>query len=128
MTDGKKKVLYIEDDRNMQLLVKTVLEKAGFQVYSAFDAMQGLMMVRSLHPDLVVLDMAMPAGGGASVHERIRGLNATFSLPILVYSVADTSEIAKMIPNDRLTAILQKPADPSELVASVQKLLELAAP
>jgi DNA-binding response OmpR family regulator len=124
MADGKKsRILHIEDDRNIQLLVKAVLERAGLEVFSAFDAMQGLMMVRSVAPDVVVLDVMMPAGGGASVHERIRALNSSFSIPILIYSAADPAEIAKRIPVDPLTLILQKPAPPAEIVATVRKLI-----
>jgi DNA-binding response OmpR family regulator len=126
MADAKKgKILHIEDDRNIQLLVKTVLERAGLEVFSAFDAMQGVMMVRAVKPDVVVLDVMMPAGGGASVHERIRALNTSFTTPILIYSASDPADIAKRIPADPLTLILQKPAPASEIVASVLKLLAL---
>jgi CheY-like chemotaxis protein len=123
MADEKKKILHVEDDKNIQLLVKAVLEKAGYQVFSAFDAMQGLMMVRQLKPDLVVLDVMMPAGGGASVHERMRQMSGSFSLPILIYSASGPAEIAKKIPADPMTAVLQKPAPPAAIVAAVQKLL-----
>jgi CheY-like chemotaxis protein len=126
MGDEKKKILHVEDDKSIQLLVKAVLEKAGYQVFSAFDAMQGLMMVRQLKPDLVILDVMMPAGGGASVHERVRALNDSFSLPILVYSATDPAEIAKRIPAGPLTFVLQKPAPPSAIVEAVKTLLEPA--
>ncbi len=127
MSAEKKKILHIEDDKNISLLVKSVLDRAGYQVFSAFDAMQGLMMVRQIQPDLVVLDVMIPAGGGGSVHERIRAMSGSFSLPILIYSAADPAEIAKKIPADPLTSVLQKPAPPAEIVAAVQKLFETAA-
>ena len=126
MSDAKKKILHVEDDKSVSLLVRSVLERAGYQVFSAFDAMQGLMMVRQVQPDLVVLDVMMPAGGGGSVHERIRQLNGSFSTPILIYSATDPAEIAKKIPSDPLTSVLQKPAPPAAIVAAVQKLFEAA--
>jgi CheY-like chemotaxis protein len=128
MGDEKKKILHVEDDRAIQLLVRAVLEKAGYQVFSAFDAMQGLMMVRQVRPDLVILDIMMPAGGGAGVHERVRALNASYSVPILVYSAADPSDIAKKIPADPNTVVLQKPAPPAAILEAVKKLLAAAAP
>jgi len=126
MPEAKIKILHVEDDKNIQLIVRAVLERAGYQVFSAFDAMQGLMMARQIQPNLVVLDIMMPAGGGHGLLERIRSLNATFSTPVLVYSSADKSELEKKIPADALTAILQKPAPPAELLDAVQKLLAAA--
>ncbi|MFI5348212.1 MAG: response regulator [Elusimicrobiota bacterium] len=128
MGDPKKKILHVEDDRSVQLLVRAVLERAGYQVFTAVDAMQGLMMVRSIQPDLVVLDVMMPAGGGGSVHERIRQLSACSATPILIYSATDPAEIAKKISVDPLTLILQKPAPPAEIVAAVHKLFGAPAP
>ena len=127
MGDAKKKILHVEDDKSVSLLVRAVLERAGYQVFSALDAMQGLMMVRQVQPDLVVLDVMMPAGGGASVHQRIRQMSGTFGLPILIYSGTDPAEIAKSIPADPLTLVLQKPAPPAEILAAVAKLFQSAA-
>ncbi len=126
--EAGKKILHVEDDRAIQILVRAILEKAGYQVFSALDAMQGLMMVRQIQPDLVVLDIMMPAGGGASVHGRVRALNSSFAVPILIYSASDPSEIAKKIPADPLTFVLQKPAPPAAILDAVKKLLAAAAP
>jgi CheY-like chemotaxis protein len=76
---------------------------------------------------LIVLDVMMPAGGGGSVHERIRAMGASAALPILIYSATDPAAVAKKIPLDPLTSILQKPAPPAEIVAAVHKLFAAAA-
>jgi CheY-like chemotaxis protein len=60
MSGEKKKILHVEDDKSVSLLVKAVLERAGCRVVSAVDAIQGLMMARQLQPDLVILDVMMP--------------------------------------------------------------------
>lgn len=123
----KKVILHVEDDKTVGLIVKTLLEKAGYQVHSALDAMQGLMMVRQLKPSLVILDIMMPAGGGGSVLERIRALNTTFSTPVLIYSAADPAELRSKITEDALTRILAKPASPSDLLAAVTALVGAAS-
>ena len=46
-----KKILVIEDDKTIQLLLKVVLERGGYQVVSALDGMQGLMLARQVKPD-----------------------------------------------------------------------------
>jgi CheY-like chemotaxis protein len=127
MSDTKKKILHIEDDKNVQLLVSMILVRAGYEVTSSSDAMQGLMMARQLKPDLVVLDIMMPAGGGASVHERIRQLSGSSHTPILIYSATEPAYIAKKITPDPLTTILQKPAPPAAIVGAVQRLLDAAS-
>lgn len=117
------KVLHVEDDKSIHLLVKLVLEEEGFKVFSAFDALQGITMARQLEPDLVVLDVMMPAGGGGSVYDRIRMLNNTFHIPILIYSATPIDEIKKRVKIGPRTVILQKPAPNDELVKAVQELL-----
>jgi CheY-like chemotaxis protein len=126
MAEEKKKILHVEDDKGVSMIVKAVLEKAGYQVFSAFDGMQGVMMARQLQPDLIVLDVMLPAGGGASVYDRIRALNGTFSTPVLVYSAADKAQIAASIPEGPLTVILQKPAAPTAILDAVKSLLSAA--
>ena len=127
MAEERKKILHVEDDKNISLIVKAVLEKAGYQVFSAFDAMQGIMLARQMQPSLVILDVMMPAGGGASVYDRIRTLNGTFSTPVLVYSAAEKDAIAAKIPEGPLTMILQKPAPPSAILDAVKTLLSAAS-
>ncbi|MFI5347560.1 MAG: response regulator [Elusimicrobiota bacterium] len=127
MAEDRKKILHVEDDKSVSLIVKAILEKAGYQVISAFDAMQGIMMARQLSPNLVILDVMMPAGGGASVYDRIRMLNNTFSTPVLVYSAAAKADIQAKIPEGPLTLILQKPATPAQILDAVHSLLSAAS-
>ena len=127
MPEAKIKILHVEDDKTISLIVKAILEKAGYQVFSAFDGMQGVMMARQIQPNLLILDVMMPAGGGASVYERIRALNTTFSIPVLVYSAANKADIEAKIPPGPLTVILQKPASPAVLLDAVKSLLAAAS-
>lgn len=118
-----KKILLVEDDRTVQLLLKTVLEKAGYQVLSALDGMQGIMMARQQTPDLIILDLMMPAGGGASVLDRVRTLATTMSTPVLVYSAMPDAERDQKVQTGPITKVLKKPAPPAEILAAVQSLL-----
>jgi hypothetical protein len=54
-------------------------------------------------------------------------MSGSFAMPILIYSASDPVEIAKKIPADPLTMVLQKPAPPADLIAVVQKLFLAAA-
>jgi CheY-like chemotaxis protein len=117
-----KKILHIEDDKNVLALVKIILEKTGCQFLSALDAMQGLMMVRQHQPDLIILDIMMPAGGGVSLHERIRMLGSTLHIPILVYTATPRGELEGKIPFGSDTLYLQKPATPADILQTVNRI------
>jgi DNA-binding response OmpR family regulator len=120
---AKKKILHVEDDRNMQLLVRAILEKAGYEVATAVDAMQGVMMARNFAPNLIVLDIMLPAGGGQSVLERVRTLTSTSHVPILIYSATPKETFLSGASLGEDVYFLQKPSDKNAILAEVRKLL-----
>ncbi len=122
MTETKK-ILLIEDDPTIQAIVKRILTKEGFEVAIACDAMQGPMMARKNPPHLIILDLMMPAGGGASVLTCLRQMANLRSIPVLIYSARPREEIILEIPEDGFTKVLRKPASPAELLAAVKSLL-----
>ncbi len=113
----------MDDDKTVHTLLKMAFEKAGYQVFAALDAMQGLMMARQVKPDLVVLDLMMPAGGGISVFERLQMMSATFQMPFLIYSSMDRAEIDKIIQESPSVAILGKTAKIDDILAAAEKLI-----
>lgn len=117
-----KRVLVIDDDKTVQLLLKAALEKAGFRVTAALDAAQGMMYARQQHPDLIVLDIMMPAGGGFAVYERLQMMSASFECPFIIYSSMPRAEIEARIHEGPLTAILSKTASLDTLVAAAARL------
>ena len=123
MANPPKKILHIEDGSSVQLVVKGFLENAGYQVISALDAVQGVMMARQHAPDLIVLDVVMPAGGGESVFTHLRNMSFTKHTPILIYSGTDQAGVLAKITPDAQTRILHKLAPPSELIKTVNSML-----
>lgn len=121
-----KKILIIDDERDIHRLLKAVLEPQGFAVFSAMDAMQGSMMPRQVQPDLIILDINLPGGGGPKVYERLRMMSGTAAIPILIYSVVSPAEIQKQIPENPDIAILSKPAQAEQILSAVQQLLDRA--
>jgi DNA-binding response OmpR family regulator len=64
MATTGERILVIDDDRTVLTYLRAVLGRAGYRVFTALDALQGPMVARQTQPDLVVLDLAMPGGGG----------------------------------------------------------------
>lgn len=123
MEEARKKILVIEDDKTVHILLKMVFEKAGYQVFAALDAMQGLMMARQVKPDLIVLDIMMPAGGGVSVYENLQRMSGSFQVPFLIYSSMDRSDILKKIKEGPSVLILSKSAKIEQLLEAAARLL-----
>ena len=120
MGNNKYKVLIVEDDRNIQSFVQTLLETNGYQVLTAERCRQGLLVFNSHLPDLVVLDLGLPDMDGEEFLRQARSVSA---VPIIVLS-ARSEEIDKVScldlgANDYIT----KPFGTAELLARVRAAL-----
>lgn len=118
-----KRVLVIDDERVIHTFMKAVFEKVGFRVTGSVDALQGPMMARQLSPDLIVLDIALPGGGGYKVLERLRMMKETTAIPILIYSALPREQVLAQISEGEDVLFLSKPAAPEEILAAANKLL-----
>lgn len=124
MSETRKKVLIVDDDKTLQIVLKAVFTRAGFDVVAALDGMQGLMYAKSAKPDLIVLDIMMPAGSGISVYERLQQ-SSGLTMPVLIYSAAPKDQIQAKIQAGPGLEILSKPASAEELGAAAKRLLQL---
>jgi two-component system chemotaxis response regulator CheY len=123
---ANQKILIIDDEPDIQRLLKALLETAGYTVSAALDSMQALMIARQVKPDLMILDIRMPGGGGVKVYERLR-MNTNFSnTPILVYTAVALKDVGPQIHEHPMTALLAKPAQPAEILSAVEQLLARA--
>ena len=114
------KILIIEDEANIVQLIRLYLEQANFTVISASDGVSGLELHAREHPDLVILDLMLPALDGMEVCRRIRAWAAT---PILMLTARSGEE-------DRIAGLelgaddyLVKPFSPREVVSRVKAIL-----
>jgi DNA-binding response OmpR family regulator len=113
------KILTIDDDPAITELLGFLLGIYGMQVITANDGEQGIHLVRTESPDLVMLDMMMPSMDGWTICRAIRSFSP---LPILAYSaLSDSKEIDSALEAG-VSAYLKKPAPTDELVAQIKKL------
>ena len=123
MSNNKYKILVVEDDHNIASFIQTVLESNGYQVLMAERCQQGILMLSSHVPDLVVLDLGLPDMDG---EEFLRIVRQDSMVPIIVLS-ARTEESDKVSAldlgaNDYIT----KPFGTAELMARVRVALRSA--
>ena len=116
-------ILVIDDDRSVLTYLKGVLSREGYRVFTALDALQGPMVARQAKPDLVVLDLSMPGGGGAAVLERLRRMQGTMQTPVLVYSGLPRERVAELVVEGADVVFVPKSGSPQDLLAAVHNLL-----
>src|ERR1700693_1228649 len=123
-----KRVLLIEDDRDIVELVRYNLEREGFQVAAATDGATGLAQVRKTTPDLLLLARMLPKLSGLEICKEIRRDQSLNRLPILMLTArgeeADRVVGLEMGADDYVT----KPFSPRELGARVKALLRRTEP
>ena len=117
-----KKILVIEDDPDIRMLLNVRLKAAGYAAVFAFDAVTAISTARKENPDLIILDLGLP-GGGYVVMERLRAL-ATLSLtPIVVISAQDAKVHTERAGAAGAYAFLEKPIDSDRLLAALAEAL-----
>jgi DNA-binding NarL/FixJ family response regulator len=122
----RKRLLLIDDDPNLILLVKDYLEFRGFEVDTAENGREALEKLSQDLPDMIICDIMMPEMDGYALVEQVRQDTRTSWIPILFLS-------AKGQSNDRIKGLnmgadvyMVKPFEPEELVAQVESSLKQA--
>jgi len=122
VTAASKKVLVVEDDRDILQLVKMYIEKEGFRTLSASNGAEALRQARTEHPDLIVLDIMLPELDGLEVCKKLRMAPQTSVLPIIMLTAkseeSDTVVGLELGADDYVT----KPFSPKALVARIKAL------
>jgi DNA-binding response OmpR family regulator len=79
-------LLFADDDTDIQLMMRRVAEKQGYQILQAFDGEEALKLARERLPDLIILDVMMPKMDGRDVCKALRADERTREIPILIFS------------------------------------------
>ena len=119
----KKRILVIEDEKNISHLLKAILEKRGFEVLQAFDGKEGIEASKKEKPDLIILDVMMPSMDGFEVAVRLKKLKETGSIPIIMLSSAAQIKDRIRGIESGAAAYITKPFDKNELTAKVDEQL-----
>ena len=118
-----KKILIIDDDQDLLLGLATRLKANGYGVVSAADAISAIAVARTEAPDLVILDLGLPAGDGFLVFERMRGLTDLIATPVIVLSARDPAKNEKRALDAGAVAFFQKPPNNHEFLAAIRQAL-----
>lgn len=117
-------ILYVEDDPNNRTLIRRILGAEGYTVYEAANASAAMETLKSLKPDLILMDINMPDVDGYTLTAKIRALPEMSAVPI----VALTANVMKGDRERSLQAgcdgYIQKPIDIDTIAAQVQRFMK----
>ncbi|MFC2088492.1 PleD family two-component system response regulator [Calditrichota bacterium] len=124
---SKYKILVIDDDPDMLVFVKTVLEDNGASVFTAFDGIDGLKAAKIIIPDLITLDLSMPEMDGGEVYQAIRNDSEIMNIPVCI--ITGKPELRGLIYSRTIPlpeGYMKKPVDEKTLLLNIRKILTLA--
>ena len=118
----QKTILIIEDDQKIALSLALRMKAAGLDATVANDALSGVRLAMNQRPDLVLLDVSLPAGNGFGVAEVIQR-NLSTPTPIIFLTASKLPELRRKALQFGATDFFEKPYDPATLVAAVKRAL-----
>ncbi len=120
------RVLVAEDDQTVQKLLRMLLTRQGYQVFSAIDGEEALIKIQAVQPDLVILDINMPKRDGFSVCEAMRASVNTAFIPVIILTALSSLESKLQGLSVGADDYMTKPFHPPELLARIEAILRRA--
>jgi len=114
------KILIIDGDDEIQRSLGSLLRASGFQTSSATDAISAMITVRKVNPDLVILELALPAGDGFNVLEQLAAHRPSDPLPVIVVTTRDAQASRQRALAAGAVAVFQKPASHDEILRAIR--------
>ena len=122
--NGIKRILLVDDEYDITLVIKLVLEENGFKVDSFTGASEALENFRTGLYDLVILDVKMPEMDGFSLYEKIKKLDDKVIICFLTAAGNAYYEILKRYPNINENYVIHKPMDNESLLRQIKSILQ----
>jgi DNA-binding response OmpR family regulator len=119
-----KKILIVDDEINVVKLLAARLKANNYDVVTATDGLYAVIKAHDEKPDLVLLDVNMPAGGGVSVFENLLKTGDTMMTPVIFITAYPDEELRRKVLEMGAEDFIPKPFDPEELIAKIKKALQ----
>lgn len=124
MPDKPYRILAVDDESDVLLIVKTALQAEGYEVLTAVDGPDGLKTAREEKPDLILLDVMMPGMDGFEVLKRLREDKETLNIPIIMLTGLSERERKRTAIEHGIKYYIVKPFDFQDLTSKVRMAIE----
>lgn len=120
---AKAKILIVDDDQDIRRLLAHRLKAEDYETVFAADGISAVSMARKETPDLILLDLGLPAGDGRIVMERLRALPALYTVPIIIVTARDMRLEREALVESGADSVFQKPFEHEQLLAAIRGAL-----
>ncbi len=120
---NKLKVLLVEDDTTLSLLLKFRLQKEGYMPLVAYDGKQAIEIIEKENPNLILSDIMLPFISGLEVISHVRN-ELKSEVPIVMFSAAGQEEMVLKAFDLGANDFMAKPFSPNELMIRVKRILQ----
>jgi len=119
-----KRILIVEDDGAMRKVLHAQLRTAGYDAFPVADAVVAFAEIRKQPPDLILLDLGLPGGGGLNLMQRLQSIPKYAVIPIVVVSAQPRSTgIEAEVIDKGAAAFFEKPVPAEALLEKVRELI-----
>ncbi len=118
----QKKILLLDDELDLQALVKITLKSRGYEVVVAGNGIEGLEKLKTLRPDLIILDMNMPKMGGIEFYQHICDTHGKPMYPVLVLTARANMET--LFKQFNIDGFMAKPFEIDDLLKEVDTIIK----
>lgn len=119
------KILFIEDESNLQKTFRDLLEAEGYKMISALNGEVGLRLAKSEQPDLILLDLILPKVHGFEVLEELKQDSKTENIPIIILTnLEQAKDVQKAIELGATTYLVKANYELEEVLSKIKKALE----
>jgi DNA-binding response OmpR family regulator len=119
----KKKILIVDDEPSIVRLLAIRLKANGYETFVANDGLEGLKMARNVKPDLILLDLKMPAGGGILAFKNLKASTYISTIPIIIITALPEEEVKKLTMEMGADGFFSKPFKSVELLKKIEELI-----
>lgn len=119
-----KKILIVEDERDLVDVIKMRLDAAGYAAIVAYDGQEALNKARKDNPDLIILDLMLPKIDGYKVCAMLKHDQRYMKIPIVMLTARAQESDVKLSKEVGADAYITKPFEPKVLLEKIKELLE----
>ena len=120
----KKKILLVEDEKDLVETVTLRLEAAGYKIMPAYDGREGFEKAKREKPDLIILDLMLPKMDGYKVCGLLKADTRYNKIPIIMFTARAQESDKKMGQEVGANAYITKPFEPQALLEKIRQLLK----
>jgi DNA-binding response OmpR family regulator len=120
------KILIVDDDPDLRRALRVRLRANHYDTLNAADGYSAIAQAYKEHPDLIILDLGLPAGDGFVVLDRLQKDDNLSTIPVIVLTARDAQSTEQTVLQSGAVAFFQKPADNTELLNVIRATLSQA--